>query len=74
MLTYAEIWIAVLFCVGCKGLTAGNVNLHTVSCLLSADKILTKIHDKCVFYIYMFLGTLGSCGRYSVPRLLGLFY
>jgi hypothetical protein len=42
MLTNAEIWIAVLFHVGCKGLTAGNVNLQTVLCLLCADKIMTK--------------------------------
>jgi len=74
MLTNAEIWIAVLFCVGCKGLTAGNVNLQTVLCLLSADKILTKKYDKCVLYIYMLLGTLGSCDRYSVACLLGLFH
>jgi len=51
MLTNAEIWIAVLFCVRYKDLTAGNVNLQTVLCLLSADKILTKnmINVCCIF-------------------------
>lgn len=34
---------------------------------------LDKKHDKYVLYIYILLGTLGSCGIYSVPHLLGLF-
>jgi hypothetical protein len=41
MLTNAEIWIAVLFCVGCNGLTAGNVNLQTImffKCRQNLDK------------------------------------
>jgi len=51
MLTNAEIWIAVLLCVGCKDLTAGNVNLQTVLCLFKCRQNLDKnmINVCCIF-------------------------
>lgn len=53
MLTDAEIWIAVVFCVWCKGLT--TVECEDPNCVVSFNCRQThdKKHDKCVVYLHV---------------------
>jgi hypothetical protein len=51
MLTNAEMWIAVVFCVGCKNFI--TVECEPILCLLIAHKLMTRKHDKCVVYLHV---------------------